>query len=234
VSTKSIAFALQSVRQKIVSAEAQFHRPLGSVTLLAVSKGKPASTVREAYRTGQTDFGESYVQEATIKLNELSDLDGLRWHFIGRIQANKTRFIANRFDWVHSLDRLKVARRLSEQRDSTLAPLSVCLQVNLNVDSAKAGITIEDAFEVGQRIAELPRLQLRGFMTIPEPTRDFVSQRLPFRALRELFEKCNAQGLALDTLSMGMSDDLEAAIAEGATIVRVGTAIFGPRDLTQT
>ncbi|MFZ0257365.1 MAG: YggS family pyridoxal phosphate-dependent enzyme [Gammaproteobacteria bacterium] len=234
MSTKSIAFALQSVRQKIVSAEAQFHRPLGSVTLLAVSKGKPASTVREAYRTGQTDFGESYVQEATIKLNELSDLDGLRWHFIGRIQANKTRFIANRFDWVHSLDRLKVARRLSEQRDSTLAPLSVCLQVNLNVDSAKAGITIEDAFEVGQRIAELPRLQLRGFMTIPEPTRDFVSQRLPFRALRELFEKCNAQGLALDTLSMGMSDDLEAAIAEGATIVRVGTAIFGPRDLTQT
>ncbi len=234
MSTKSIAFALQSVRQKIVSAEAQFHRPLGSVALLAVSKGKPASAVQEAYRTGQTDFGESYVQEATIKLNELSDLDDLRWHFIGRIQANKTRFIANRFDWVHSLDRVKVARRLSEQRDSTLAPLSVCLQVNLNVDSAKAGVTIKDAFEIGQRIAELPRLQLRGFMTIPEPTRDFVSQRLPFRALRELFEKCNAQGLALDTLSMGMSDDLVAAIAEGATIVRVGTAIFGPRDLTQT
>lgn len=234
MSTKLIAFALQSVRQRIANAESQFHRPLGSVALLAVSKGKPASAVREAYKTGQTDFGESYVQEAIVKLNELSGIDDLRWHFIGRIQANKTRFIANRFDWVHSLDRLKVARRLSEQRGSTLAPLSVCLQVNLNMDSAKAGVTIEEAFEVGQRVAELPRLKLRGLMTIPEPSGDFASQRVPFRALRELFEKCNARGLALDTLSMGMSDDLEAAIAEGATIVRVGTAIFGSRDLPET
>lgn len=229
---KPIAIALQSVRQRIVHAETQFGRPLGSVALLAVSKGKPASAVREAYSAGQTDFGESYVQEAIAKLNELSDLGDLRWHFIGRIQANKTRFIANRFDWVHSLDRLKIARRLSEQRESTFAPLSVCLQVNLNMDRAKAGIRVEDTIELGLRVAELPRLQLRGLMAIPEPSRDSGVQRRPFRALRELFEKCNAQGLLLDTLSMGMSSDLEAAVAEGATIVRVGTAIFGPRRLT--
>lgn len=227
---KPVALALRSVRQRILTAETQFHRLQGSVALLAVSKGKPASVLRDAYRAGQTDFGESYAQEAMVKLNDLSDLGDLRWHFIGRIQANKTRFIANRFDWVHSLDRLKTARRLSEQRDSSFAPLSVCLQVNLNPGSAKAGVGVEQALEFGLRVAELPRLQLRGLMTIPEPSRDFDMQRLAFRALRELFETCNAQGLALDTLSMGMSSDLEAAIAEGATIVRIGTAIFGPRD----
>lgn len=227
---KPVPLALRSIRQRIITAETQFHRIQGSVTLLAVSKGKPASMVRDAYRAGQTDFGESYVQEAMVKLNDLSDLVDLRWHFIGRIQANKTRFIANRFSWVHSLDRLKTARRLSEQRDSSFAPLSVCLQVNLNNESTKAGVRVEDALEFGLRVAELPSLQLRGLMTIPEPSRDFVSQRVPFRTLRELFEKCNAQGLALDTLSMGMSSDLDAAIAEGATIVRIGTAIFGPRD----
>lgn len=226
---RSIALALRAVRQRIATAETQFDRPANSVALLAVSKGKPASDVREACRAGQAEFGESYVQEAIVKLNELSDLGDLRWHFIGRIQANKTRFIANRFDWVHSLDRLKIARRLSEQRDSTLAPLSVCLEVNLNMDSPKAGVGMEEAIELGLRVAELPNLQLRGLMTIPEPSHDFVSQRRSFRALRELFETCNARGMALDTLSMGMSDDLEAAIAEGATIVRIGTAIFGSR-----
>jgi pyridoxal phosphate enzyme (YggS family) len=231
---KSIAFALQSVRQRILNAETQFHRPLGSVTLLAVSKGKPARAVREAHRVQQTDFAESYVQEAIVKLNELSDLGDLCWHFIGRVQANKTRFLANRFDWVHSLDRLKVARRLSEQRDPTFAPLSVCLQVNLNADRAKAGVGVKDAIDLGLRVAELPRLQLRGLMAIPEPSRGFTSQQLAFRALRELLEECNGRGLALDTLSMGMSEDLEAAIAEGASIVRIGTAIFGPRDIAHT
>lgn len=226
---KPVALALQSVRQRIIDAETQFHRPRGSVALLAVSKGQPVSAVREAHGAGQTDFGENYVQEASAKLNELSDLADLRWHFIGRIQANKTRFIANRFGWVHSLDRLKIAHRLSEQRDPTFAPLSVCLQVNLNPGSAKGGVSIEEAIDLGLRVAELPGLRLRGLMTIPEPSEDFASQRIPFRVLRELLEKCKAQGLALDTLSMGMSDDLEAAIAEGATIVRIGTAIFGPR-----
>lgn len=227
---KSIEFALRSLQQRILSAERQFQRPLGSVALLAVSKGKPASAIRDAHGAGQTDFGESYVQEASVKLRELRDLGDLRWHFIGRIQANKTRFIANHFDWVHSLDRLKIARRLSEQRDARFAPLSVCLQVNLNSDGGKAGVRAEDAVELGLRIAELPRLELRGLMTIPAASDDFAAQRLSFRALRELFEQCNARGLVLDTLSMGMSSDLEAAIAEGATIVRVGTAIFGPRD----
>lgn len=226
----SIEVALRSVRQRIASAEMRFHRASGSVVLLAVSKGKPASAVREAHRVGQIDFGESYVQEAIIKLDELRDLDDLRWHFIGRIQANKTRFIANRFHWVHSIDRLKIARRLSEQRDSTCAPLSVCLQVNLNPEGGKAGVRPEEAFDLGLRVAELPRLELRGLMTIAQPMGDIESQRLAFRPLRELLGEFDARGLRLDTLSMGMSGDWEAAIAEGSTMVRIGTAIFGPRD----
>lgn len=233
--TQSIQLVLQTVRNRIASAETQFHRSLGSVHLLAVSKGKPAHAVREACAAGQTAFGESYVQEAALKLDTLSNLAGLSWHFIGRIQANKTRFIANRFDWVHSVDRLKIARRLSEQRDPTSPPLSVCLQVNLSREGSKAGVSVEEElWQLAARVAELPRIRLRGLMTIPQPIENFQAQRLPFRALRKLLEQLNAQGLALDTLSMGMSHDLEAAIAEGATIVRIGTAIFGPRSPIRT
>lgn len=196
--------------------------------LLAVSKTWPAESVREAAAAGQRAFGESYVQEAIDKLDALAGL-GLEWHFIGPLQSNKTRPVANAFAWVHSVDRLRIAQRLSEQRDVHLPPLQVCIQVNVSGEASKSGVAPDALPELARAVAALPRLQLRGLMTIPEATSDVAVQRARFATLRQLKDGLVASGLSLDTLSMGMSDDLDAAIAEGATIVRVGTAIFGSR-----
>ena len=198
------------------------------VRLLAVSKTWPADSVREAAAAGQRAFGENYVQEGAAKVDELAGL-GLEWHFIGPLQSNKTRLVANRFSWVHSIDRLKIAERLSEQRDVHLPPLEVCIQVNVSGEASKSGVAPPDLPELARAVAALPRLRLRGLMAIPEPTPDVALQRARFASLRSMRDELNAAGLALDTLSMGMSDDLEAAIAEGSTLVRVGTAIFGSR-----
>lgn len=198
--------------------------------LLAVSKTCTAESVREAFEAGQRDFGENYVQEALGKIAALEDRRSeVTWHLIGPLQSNKTREVAANFDWVHSVDRLKLAQRLSDQRPGDLAPLQVCLQVNISGEASKSGVAPAEALALARAVAALPRLRLRGLMAIPEPASDLDAQRAPHRALRELLESLNAQGLALDTLSMGMSADLEAAVAEGATCVRIGTAIFGVR-----
>jgi pyridoxal phosphate enzyme (YggS family) len=186
--------------------------------------------VREAFDSGQRDFGENYVQEALAKIAELDELRAdIRWHLIGPLQSNKSREVAERFDWVHSVDRLKLAQRLSDQRPAHLAPLQVCLQVNISGEASKSGVAPADVLALARTVAALPRLRLRGLMAIPESAPDLAAQRAPHRALRELLAWLNAEGLALDTLSIGMSGDLEAAIAEGATWVRIGTAIFGSR-----
>jgi len=201
-----------------------------SVTLLAVSKTFPAEAVREAHAAGQQAFGENYVQEALAKIEALADLRSqLQWHLIGPLQSNKTRVVAEAFDWVHSVDRLKVAQRLSEQRPAALPPLQLCLQVNISGEASKSGFAPPAVLAAALAVAAMPRLQLRGLMAIPEPAGDFDAQRQAHRALRELLAALNAHGLQLDTLSMGMSADLEAAVAEGASLVRVGTAIFGRR-----
>jgi pyridoxal phosphate enzyme (YggS family) len=226
----SVASNLQQVRGRIVTACSQAGRPVQSVTLLAVSKTFGADAVRAAHAAGQSAFGENYVQEALDKIEALADLrTALEWHLIGPLQSNKTRPVASAFDWVHSVDRLKIAERLAEQRPATLPPLNLCLQVNISGEASKSGVPPAEVAALAQPVAKLPRVRLRGLMAIPEPEGDFESQRRPHRALRELMAAINAQGLALDTLSMGMSADLEAAIAEGATMVRVGTAIFGGR-----
>ena len=200
------------------------------VTLLAVSKTFNAQAVRQAFAAGQRAFGENYVQEALAKIEALTDLRAqLQWHLIGPLQSNKTRPVAEAFDWVHSIDRLKVAQRLSEQRPPQLPPLQVCLQVNISQEFSKAGFAPADVPAAALAVAALPRLVLRGLMAIPEPAADLAAQRAPHRALRELMARLNASGLQLDTLSMGMSADLEAAVAEGATLLRVGSAIFGTR-----
>ncbi|ATE62345.1 YggS family pyridoxal phosphate-dependent enzyme [Thauera sinica] len=219
---------LQAVRGRIVRAAQAAGRDPASVALLAVSKTWPAGAVREAAAAGQRAFGENYVQEGADKAAALAAL-GLEWHFIGPLQSNKTRPVANAFDWVHSIDRLKIAERLSAQRDVHLPPLNVCIQVNVSGEDSKSGVAPGQARELARAVAVLPRLRLRGLMCIPEPTADEALLRSRFAALRTLKEALAADGLALDTLSMGMSHDLEAAIAEGATIVRVGTAIFGTR-----
>ncbi len=219
----------QAVLARIDVAARQYGRMASDVALLAVSKTWPAACVREAVEAGQRAFGENYVQEAVNKIGDLAVLD-LEWHFIGPLQSNKTRLVAEHFDWVHSVDRLKIAERLAEQRPPSLPPLSICLQVNISDEAAKSGVTLEQAHTVAYEIARLPRLRLRGLMCIPAPTDDFTAQRLPFRQLRDLYELLRRDGLPLDTLSMGMSHDLEAAIAEGATLVRVGSAIFGERN----
>nr|VFJ91134.1 MAG: hypothetical protein BECKH772A_GA0070896_1002720 [Candidatus Kentron sp. H]VFJ91978.1 MAG: hypothetical protein BECKH772B_GA0070898_1002319 [Candidatus Kentron sp. H]VFJ98817.1 MAG: hypothetical protein BECKH772C_GA0070978_1002520 [Candidatus Kentron sp. H] len=221
------------IRERIAQAEQRFGRKPGSVGLLAVSKKKPATGVRAAFEAGgQGAFGENYVQEALDKMKDLADLPA-QWHFIGPIQSNKTRAIAEHFAWVHSLDRPAIARRLSEQRPPDLPPLAICLQVNVSGEATKSGVDLEGGlaslFDLALAVMELPRLDLRGLMTIPAPSRDEAAQREPYRRLREARDTLDAQGLALDTLSMGMSDDLEAAIAEGATLVRIGTGIFGAR-----
>ena len=200
------------------------------MSLLAVSKTCPGVSVREAFAAGQRDFGENYVQEALAKIAELADVrDQLRWHLIGPLQSNKAREVAAHFDWVHAVDRMKLAQRLSDLRPPHLAPLQVCLQVNVSGEQSKSGVTPEAALALARAVATLPRLKLRGLMAIPEPAGDLAAQREPHRTLRRLLEAMNAEGLALDTLSIGMSADLEAAIAEGATWVRIGTAIFGSR-----
>ncbi len=213
---------------RIAAAAAAAGRDAAGVRLLAVSKTWPADSVREAAAAGQRAFGENYVQEGVAKVEALAGL-GLEWHFIGPLQSNKTRLVANHFAWVHSIDRLKIAERLSEQRDVHLPPLEVCIQVNVSGEASKGGVAPADAEALAMAVAALPRLRLRGLMAIPEPTADVALQRARFASLRALRDRLNAAGLALDTLSMGMSDDLEAAIAEGATMVRVGTAIFGAR-----
>jgi PLP dependent protein len=221
--------ALQMVRARIVRAAERAGRDPGSVRLLAVSKQQPAAMVRAAATAGQTEFGENYVQEGSDKVAALADVPGLAWHFIGQVQGNKTREVAACFDWVHTVDRERIASRLSAQRPSDAAPLQVLLQVRLADEPGKGGVTPMAAPALATAVAALPRLQLRGLMCIPPPATDLAAQRQPFRQLRELLEALNAAGHALDTLSMGMSDDLEAAVLEGATIVRVGTAIFGRR-----
>ena len=226
----SIELKLQQVLQRIERACAQANRPVQSVTLLAVSKTFGADVVRAAHAAGQCAFGENYVQEALAKISALSALDPrLEWHLIGPLQSNKTREVAAVFAWVHSVDRLKVAERLSAQRPAHLAPLQVCLQVNVSGEASKSGVAPRELAPLAHAVAALPRLRLRGLMSIPEPVDGFEAQRVPHRRLRELLDALRADGLALDTLSMGMSADLEAAIAEGATIVRVGSAIFGER-----
>jgi pyridoxal phosphate enzyme (YggS family) len=201
-----------------------------TVHLLAVSKLHPAEAVRQAHAAGLGAFGENYVQEGLDKIAALADLRPvLAWHLIGPLQSNKTRAVAEAFDWVHSVDRLKIAQRLSEQRPDTLPPLNVCLQVNISGEDSKSGVAPADLPALARAVAALPRLRLRGLMSIPEPETDLEAQRRPHRALRALFDQLNDEGLGLDTLSMGMSADLEAAVLEGATMVRIGTAIFGER-----
>ena len=226
-----IAENLQEVHARIERAASAAQRPTDAIRLLAVSKTFPADDIRAAFAAGQRAFGENYVQEAVSKIEALADLrTEIEWHFIGPLQSNKTRPVAEHFDWVHSIDRLKIAQRLSEQRPDTLPPLNVCLQVNVSGEASKSGVAPEDAPAVAREIASLPKLRLRGLMSIPEPAADPAAQREPHRILRELYETLRAQGVALDTLSMGMSGDLEAAVLEGATMVRIGTAIFGKRD----
>lgn len=225
----TIAANLQAVRARIATACNAVGRGTEEVKLLAVSKTWPASTLRQVFACGQSAFGESYVQEARSKQEELRDL-ALEWHFIGPLQSNKTRVVAENFAWVHAVERLKIAERLSAQRPPQLPPLNICLQVNVSGEASKSGCEPGEAVMLAKAIAEFPNLCLRGLMTIPEPTDDTALQRKRFASLRHLRDELNSNGLALDTLSMGMSHDLEAAIMEGANIVRIGTAIFGERD----
>lgn len=225
----TIADNIGQVSQRIRAAADAVQRDASSIHLLAVSKTKPAPAVREAYAAGMRDFGENYLQEALGKQAELTDLP-LSWHFIGPIQSNKTRAIAENFAWVHSVDRLKIAQRLSEQRPADLPPLNICIQVNVSGEARKSGCTPADLPDLANAISALPRLKLRGLMAIPEPTEDRAAQDAAFAAVRDLQNSLN---LPLDTLSMGMSHDLESAIAQGATWVRIGTALFGARDYGQ-
>ena len=228
----TITANLQAVRTRISAACSAARRPPGSVQLIAVGKTWPAPCLREAAASGQRLFAESYVQEGIEKIRQLADLP-LEWHFIGPLQSNKTRLVAEHFAWVHALDRLKIAERLAAQRPANLPPLQVCLQVNVSGEASKSGCAPAQAHALARAVADLPGLRLRGLMTIPEPTDDAALQRRRFAALRELRDDINTRfgkdGLVLDSLSMGMSHDLEAAILEGATMVRVGSAIFGER-----
>ena len=219
---------LQRVRQQIELAAVSAGRVAEAVKLLAVSKTMPAQAVREAYAAGQIAFGENYIQEGVDKMAELSDLP-LEWHCIGPIQSNKTKLVAENFAWVHSLDRLKIAERLSAQRPAHLPPLQVCLQVNVDGGANKSGVSPHDLLALAQAVAKLPQMKLRGLMTIPEPAENEAAARAVHHQAKELFDSLNAVGLNLDTLSMGMTADLGVAIAEGSTCVRVGTAIFGSR-----
>jgi pyridoxal phosphate enzyme (YggS family) len=221
---------LQQVRTRIVTACTAVGRDPASVRLLAVSKTFDADAVRSAHAAGQRAFGENYVQEGVAKIEALAELRAqLEWHCIGPLQSNKTRLVAAHFDWVHSIDRLKIAERLAEHRPAHLPPLSVCLQVNVDGGANKSGVAPEDALALAQAVAALPRLRLRGLMAIPEPAPDFASQRALFLRAAAVFEEIRAIGIEVDTLSLGMSADLEAAVAAGSTMVRIGTAIFGQR-----
>ena len=228
IGPQNLAVNLRSVRARIARAAEAAGRDPDAITLVAVGKTQPAEVLRSAAAAGVTDFGENYLQEALAKIDGLADLP-LTWHFIGRIQANKTRAIASRFHWVHGIDRVEIAQRLSEQRSPHLPPLSACIQVALAPESSKAGIAPAALPEAAARIAAMPRLRLRGLMCLPPPETDPRRQRAVFAQLRGLLQDLDSRGLALDALSMGMSGDFEAAIAEGATHVRIGTALFGER-----
>ena len=223
-----IAQKLQSVRERIARACTGAQRDVTEVTLLAVSKTFGPEAVREAYEAGQRAFGENYIQEAVEKMELLRDLP-VEWHCIGPIQSNKTRLVAANFAWAQSVDRLKIAQRLSDQRDESQPPLNVCIQVNIDGGPTKSGVAPGEVLTLAREIAKLPRLRLRGLMTIPEPVEDFEAQRAVHTKARELFDELRAAGLQLDTLSMGMTADTESAIAAGSTMVRVGTAVFGGR-----
>ncbi|MBA3695516.1 MAG: YggS family pyridoxal phosphate-dependent enzyme [Methylotenera sp.] len=207
------------------------HNAAQNVQLLAVSKAQPASVIREAYTAGQHKFAENYVQEALEKQIELTDLD-IEWHFIGPIQSNKTQLIAQHFSWVHSIDRLKIAQRLSDTRPAGLAPLQVCIQVNTSKEESKGGVAPDELAELATAINKMPYLKLRGLMAIPAPTEDLMLQRMQFKKVRECYDALIAQGFELDTLSIGMSGDYPTAIEQGATFVRIGTALFGARNYT--
>ncbi len=220
---------LQIIGTEIEKETEQYQRAKNSVQLLAVSKHHPVEAIQEAYHAGQTAFGENYVQELVEKADALSQLE-IEWHFIGPLQSNKTKKIAAIANWVHTIDRLKIAQRLNDQRPENLAPLSVCIQVNISGEDSKSGVMGDELTELAQQISKMPRLRLRGLMAIPAPTSDFKKQRETFARISALKDQLNQCGYPLDTLSMGMSGDMKAAIAEGATIVRIGTAIFGTRD----
>ncbi|HYD57843.1 MAG TPA: YggS family pyridoxal phosphate-dependent enzyme [Burkholderiales bacterium] len=222
----TIADNLQAVRSRIARAAAAAGRAPGSVQLLAVSKTHPVASIERARAAGQNAFGENYVQEALEKMSVLPDL---AWHLIGPLQSNKTRVVAERFDWVHTVASEKIARRLSEQRADERGSLNVLIQVNVSGEPTKAGVDARSVLPLAEKIAGLKNIRLRGLMAIPEPTADVTLQRARFSEVRQVLESLDRQGVHLDTLSMGMSDDMEAAIAEGATIVRIGTAIFGAR-----
>jgi len=228
IGPQNLTAHVNHVRSRISHAALAVGRDPDSVTLVAVSKGKNAESIGQAATAGVTDFGENYLQEAIPKIDRLADLP-VRWHYIGQIQSNKTRLIAQRFAWVHSLDRIGIARRLSEQRPFHAPPLQVCLQVAVIAEPAKGGVDPESLPQLAAQVADLPHLQLRGLMCIPPPQPDVAAERAVFARLRELKDRLNANGLKLDTLSMGMSADFESAIAEGATMVRIGTALFGAR-----
>lgn len=221
---------LTRVRDRIRTAAREAGRDPEAVRLLAVGKSKPTEQLRHLAEAGQRDFGENYVQEALDKIAALSDQGPLVWHFIGPLQSNKTRAVAEAFQWVHSVDRLKIAKRLSAQRPEHLPPLNICIQVNISEEAQKAGIAPSETAALADACAELPRIRLRGLMCLPAPAPDAESQRPAFRQLRALQDALIGQGHTLDTLSMGMSADLEAAILEGSTLVRIGSALFGPRD----
>ena len=219
---------LRKIRNLLAETAENAGRRRDSVKLLAVSKKQPVAAILEAVSAGQRDFGENQVIEGIDKITEIAD-PGLTWHFIGHLQTNKTRPVAEHFSWVHSVDRLKTARRLSDQRPDELGDLNVCIQVNVDEEASKSGIASEEVVELAAAIMELPQLKLRGLMCLPAIRQDFEAQRQPFRRLRELGDALKDAGMPIDTLSMGMSDDFRAAIYEGSTIVRIGTAVFGPR-----
>jgi len=221
-----IAANLHRIRERIRACEHDARRPPGSVSLLAVSKGQPLASLRQAWELGVREFGESYVQEALDKMALLPDCI---WHFVGPLQSNKTRSIAERFAWVHGVARAKIASRLHDQRPAALPPLNVCVQVNVSGEASKSGVALDEAAALCRHVATLPRLQLRGLMAIPAKLSDPQAQRLAFRSLAGEFQRLRESFPGIDTLSMGMSGDFEAAIAEGATMIRLGTAIFGPR-----
>ncbi|MDR5903316.1 YggS family pyridoxal phosphate-dependent enzyme [Halomonas icarae] len=227
----TVSESLAAARQRLAEALSAAGRPMADARLLAVSKTKPAAMIREAWHLGQRDFGENYVQEALNKQDELTDLEDIVWHFIGPLQSNKSREVAERFSWVHSVDRQKVARRLNDQRPASLDPLNICLQVNISTEASKSGMSLAELPALAEAVLSMPRLRLRGLMAIPAPSKGLEAQRAPLARLREALEELRERfpEAPLDTLSMGMSDDLEAAVMEGATLVRLGTAIFGAR-----
>ena len=225
----SIQHNLQQIRQRIHAAAESCGRDPQQITLLAVSKTKPVSDIREAWLAGQRCFGENYVQEGVDKVAQTADLAGLEWHFIGPLQSNKSRLVAENFDWCHTLDRQKLAQRLNDQRPPHRGPLNVLIQVNISDESSKSGINVSDIPDLARQIAELPHLKLRGLMAIPAPSEDYQSQLAVCRQMADAFHALQAEFSGIDTLSLGMSDDMDAAIEAGSTMVRIGSAIFGAR-----